>query len=100
MKRPQSEPVKVDALAGFRPEDPGDKIEGAVVGSVETDFGVHFVLEDEGGRRHRLPNHADLVRKIQAATVQESQPWLLIVYTGIDTVDERSRLYEVQYFKR
>lgn len=98
-KKPNTQPVEVEALRVWYAEKAGEGIEGMIVGTVDTEIGCHYVLEDEKGSRFRLPTHVDLDRKIQAAKTKEPAPWLIIKYQGVGE-DDKTKLYSVQHCPR
>ena len=99
MKRPDTKPVPVSALIPWYYSEVGATIRGGVIGTIDTDMGRHYVLEDEDGNRYRLPLHVDLKRKIEAVLLSESMPWLEIKCDGFQE-DGRSRLYAVNHYPR
>jgi len=99
MKRPQAEPVEVKALVPWFYGEKEDVLEGQIVGTIETDMGSHFVLEDEKEVRYRLPTHVDLNRKIEAVRMDEAEPWLRITKLGAEE-DGKTIWYKVEHFPR
>lgn len=100
MQKPKTEGRTVEAVKVWNPKAIiGELVGGAIVGRMETPYGPAWVIETEAGDRFRLPNHADLDRKIEAARLTEPEPWLEITYDGLDD-DERGKLYQVIHFPK
>jgi hypothetical protein len=99
IQKPNTQPVEVHALTPWNCGTIGAIIEGQIIGTVETQMGFHYVLEVQSGERFRLPNHVDLDRKIQAVRMIESNPYLVVKFTGHEE-DGKTRIYLVQHYPR
>jgi len=98
-QRPNTQPIEVHALIPWACGEVGAVIEGQIVGTVDTQMGCHFVIEDQSGERFRLPAHVDLDRKIQAVRVTESEPYIEAKFTGHEQ-DGKTRVYSVKHYPR
>jgi len=98
-KKPSSEPLKLEPLKAWIPEEPGTIIEGEIVGVIDSQFGRHYVLEDQLEVRYRLPLHVDLDRKIQSALAVDRRPFLRIEYQGAPQGETQIQ-YEVLRYPR